>query len=257
MIPDPSSLVKGLIPRTNIVKYRHYNVNVPFVKKIVITFVYVQNGGHERKYVAPLCANIFPYPDGRKKVTHVQTVFCWSSKKMVFSKYKRVCACFLLTRPQIPHSRQGTPERKAQVLKSWHSQVPPDGWRDYINFKESRVRKTLECNSRGKTNYCWRTDAHRQWDDSLPTTLLTFREELLNFSMYYSVMLGRTFWGSGYCQVICYTDKMKRLQWAQKHIRDSFDSVIWTDKCTVQMESHRRFVCQKCGEVPWPKPRWG
>lgn len=38
-------------------------------------------------------------------------------------------------------------------------------------------------------------------------------------------------------------------------MNDSFDNVIWTDECTVQMESHRRFCCRKVGCAPKPKPR--
>ena len=51
--------------------------------------------------------------------------------------------------------------------------------------------------------------------------------------------LGWTFRGSAYCQLIRDANKVKRLQWAQEHRGDTFDDVIWTDECTVQMESHR------------------
>lgn len=67
--------------------------------------------------------------------------------------------------------------------------------------------------------------------------------------------LGWTFRGSAYCQLIRDANKVKRLQWTQEHRDDSFDDVIWTDECTVQMESHRRFACRKRGEAPRPKPR--
>ena len=68
--------------------------------------------------------------------------------------------------------------------------------------------------------------------------------------------LGRTFLGSAYCQHIHESNKVKRLAWARKHLHDSFDEVFWTDECTVQMESHRRFCCRKRGEAPRPKPRF-
>ena len=68
--------------------------------------------------------------------------------------------------------------------------------------------------------------------------------------------LGWTFRGSAYCQLIREANKVKRLAWAQEHLDDSFDSVIWTDECGVQMESHRRFACRKRGEAPRPKPRY-
>ena len=68
--------------------------------------------------------------------------------------------------------------------------------------------------------------------------------------------LGWTFRGSVYCQLIRDANKQKRLDWAQDNINNSFDDVIWTDECTVQLESHRRFCCRKRGETPKPKPRY-
>ena len=41
--------------------------------------------------------------------------------------------------------------------------------------------------------------------------------------------LGWTFRGSAYCQLIRQQNKVKRLQWAQEHLSDGFDNVIWTD----------------------------
>ena len=67
--------------------------------------------------------------------------------------------------------------------------------------------------------------------------------------------LGWTFRGSAYCQLIQEANKVKQLTWAQQHLSDSFDDIIYTDECTVQMESHRRFACRKRGEAPRPKPR--
>ena len=67
--------------------------------------------------------------------------------------------------------------------------------------------------------------------------------------------LGWTFRGSAYCQLIREANKVKRLTWVQQHLSDSFDNVVWTDECTVQMESHRRFACRKRREAPRPKPR--
>ena len=67
--------------------------------------------------------------------------------------------------------------------------------------------------------------------------------------------LGWTFRGSAYCQLIRESNKAKRLQWAQDHMQDNFDDVIWTDECSVQLETHKRFCCRKQGEAPRPKPR--
>ena len=68
--------------------------------------------------------------------------------------------------------------------------------------------------------------------------------------------LGWTFRGSAYCQLIRQQNKEKRLQWAQEHLSDGFDNVIWTDESSVQMETHRRFCCRKRGQPPKPKPRY-
>ena len=50
--------------------------------------------------------------------------------------------------------------------------------------------------------------------------------------------LGWTFRGSTYCQFIRQQNKVKRLQWAQEHLSDSFDNVIWTDAKRVQRSSN-------------------
>ena len=68
--------------------------------------------------------------------------------------------------------------------------------------------------------------------------------------------LGWTFRGSAYCQLIRDVNKVKRLAWATANLGETFDDVIWTDECTVQLESHRRFCCRKMGEPPKPKPRY-
>ena len=73
--------------------------------------------------------------------------------------------------------------------------------------------------------------------------------------------LGWTFRGSKYCQLIREVNKVKRLEWARQYMTESFDptvafnDVIWTDECSVQLESHRRFCCRKWGEPPKNKPR--
>ena len=70
----------------------------------------------------------------------------------------------------------------------------------------------------------------------------------------YRVSLGWTFRGSSYCQLIRDDNKIKRFEWAQKHVSDNFDDVIWSDECTVQLETHHWFACRK-GEPPKNKPR--
>ena len=60
--------------------------------------------------------------------------------------------------------------------------------------------------------------------------------------------LGWIFRGSAYCQLIREANKVKRLEWAQKHLqtvlRNEFTDVVCTDECTVMLECHRRFLLQ-------------
>ena len=39
------------------------------------------------------------------------------------------------------------------------------------------------------------------------------------------------------------------------NIGENFNNVIFTDECSIQSESHRRFCCRKRGEPPRNKPR--
>ena len=68
-------------------------------------------------------------------------------------------------------------------------------------------------------------------------------------------LLGWTFRGSAYCQLIRDVNKQKQLEFARNHRNDTFDNVIFTDECSVQLESHRRHCCRKQGEPPKNKPR--
>ena len=67
--------------------------------------------------------------------------------------------------------------------------------------------------------------------------------------------LGLTFRGSAYCQLIREANKQKRLDWVQKHLRDNFQNVIWTDEASIQLETHHKRCYRKKGETPKPKPR--
>ena len=67
--------------------------------------------------------------------------------------------------------------------------------------------------------------------------------------------LGWTFRGSAYCQLIQDANKIKRLDWAKANKNDEFENVVWTDECSIQMESHRRHCCRKIGEPPKNEPR--
>ena len=74
-------------------------------------------------------------------------------------------------------------------------------------------------------------------------------------SLHCRTSLGWTFSGSSHCQLIQEPNRVKWLEWARKHINNDFDDVIWTDECSVQLQTHRHFYCRKRGEVPMSKPR--
>ena len=42
-----------------------------------------------------------------------------------------------------------------------------------------------------------------------------------------------TFHGSRYCQLICNTNKEKKVQWAKDNLHSSFDDVVWTSEFTI------------------------
>ena len=70
--------------------------------------------------------------------------------------------------------------------------------------------------------------------------------------------LGWTFRGSAYCQLIRDVNKQKRLEWArtyQSEAENGFNNIIWSNECTVQLETHRKFCCRKQGKRPKNKPR--
>ena len=72
-------------------------------------------------------------------------------------------------------------------------------------------------------------------------------------------MLGWTFRGSKYCQLIRRQNKIKRFIWAcdkyNEALNNGFSDVIWSDETTVQLESHRRHSFRKKGEPATLKPR--
>ena len=103
-------------------------------------------------------------------------------------------------------------------------------------------------------------DAMREDDETTATQLQAM---LAGHQVYVSLAtivrnrqdLGWVYRGSAYCQLIRNANKEKRLTWAQDHLHDAFDDVIWSDETTVQLETHRRMCYRKEGEKPRPKPR--
>ena len=93
-------------------------------------------------------------------------------------------------------------------------------------------------------------DARMEADDE--TTAMQLQKMLLTNGFQLSPMtilssrakLGWTFCGSAYCQLIRDANKAKRLEWAREHLQASqqngFQDLVWTDECSVQLETHRR-----------------
>ena len=103
---------------------------------------------------------------------------------------------------------------------------------------------------------------HRKREDDKTTAhqihfLLTSQGYRISCStvLHCQTSLGWTFRGSSYCQLIREANKAKRLALAQHHLQDTFDDVVWTDECSVQLETHKQFCCRKNGEPPQLKPR--
>ena len=69
--------------------------------------------------------------------------------------------------------------------------------------------------------------------------------------------LGWTFRGNTYCQLIHEANKEKRLlALAGVNLALDWDDVVWTDECTVQLETHWRFCYCKSEQRPKNKPRY-
>ncbi|KAK3091711.1 hypothetical protein FSP39_022081 [Pinctada imbricata] len=67
--------------------------------------------------------------------------------------------------------------------------------------------------------------------------------------------LGWTLRGTRYCQLIREANKPKRVQWANDHIGDSFEDVIWTDETSVWLEQHATRCYRRRGVLPKRKPK--
>ena len=68
-------------------------------------------------------------------------------------------------------------------------------------------------------------------------------------------ILGWTFHGSRYCQMIRRKNKEKRLTWATENMGNDFEDVVWSDESMIQLENHRTFSYRKVGAPPKRKPK--
>ena len=84
--------------------------------------------------------------------------------------------------------------------------------------------------------------------EQLHVLLMSCRFRISRKTIFYCrADLGWTFRGSAYCQLIRKSNKAKPLQWARDHTQDAFENVIWTNECSVQLETHKKFCCRKQG----------
>ena len=60
-----------------------------------------------------------------------------------------------------------------------------------------------------------------------------------------------------YCQLIHEANRLKRLTWCEERTAagDTFDDVIWFDKSSVVLDSHRKICYRNKGQPPKNKPR--
>ena len=56
-------------------------------------------------------------------------------------------------------------------------------------------------------------------------------------------ILGWTFHGSRYCQIIRTQNKEKRMEWACENLHKNFENIVWTDESMIQLENHCTFFC--------------
>ncbi len=176
-----------------------------------------------------------------------------AAEKMVFSSYKKQRILFyyfqgyrppttvkLLQEERLTSSRQGVLKFLKQHLASGciarapGSGRPSKATEEIKAFVEAQMRIDDETTAYQLHNLL----KNRGFDISMRTILRC------------RTALGWTFRGSSYCQLIRVANKEKRLAWAQQHLTDTFETVVWTDECTVQLESHHRFCCRKRGEPP-------
>ncbi len=104
-------------------------------------------------------------------------------------------------------------------------------------------------------------EGQMQFDDEMTTYLLHQLLVSKGFNISLRTVLrcrtslGWTLCRSAYCQLIREVNKAKWLQWAIVNQDLNFDDVVWMDKCTVHLESHRRFCSRKVRQRPKNKPR--
>ena len=216
----------------------------------------MQNGRRERTCTSASTCERNPISGQPKKpVTprcRIQIVFLWKCEKMVFSDYKKQRVLALASQGL----KAPTIARELHKENLMCSRVAVYKFLRKYEETGSISRRVGSGRPSKETAEIKRTveEQMRKDDETTAYQLHCLLSEKgysisLRTILRCRMSLGWTFRGSVYCQLIHNANKVKRLQWAQEHRGDSFDDVIWTDECTVQLESHRRFACQKRGEA--------
>ena len=131
---------------------------------------------------------------------------------------------------------------------SEHTQIAEEVLRNWQRDVSSRPLKVSETVDRVVE------DQMRQDNETtasnLPKILVNKGFDLSFCTVLHSrITLGWTYRGSSFCQLICESNKAKRLQFAIANLHDSFEDVIVMDECSVQLKIHRHyFFCRKKSE---------
>ncbi len=141
--------------------------------------------------------------------------------------------CLVTGRPCICEQKHGVPlleevrgdrihRSKARFREAYENHA----W----NHVYSRAADAATCRRR---NYC-RTTPEIAGRSGHPLSLKTI--------LCSRTMLGWTFRGNAYCQLIRHAKKQKRLDWAKQYKNEAanngFKDIIWTDESSIQLESH-------------------
>ena len=124
------------------------------------------------------------------------------------------------------------PKKRAKILKEEH-----------LQFINESMEKNDELTSKDLTN-----ELLKEWPD-LSVSVRTVRRSRWN--------LGWRATRPNYCQLVREANKKKRLDWCKDRLSENeqFGNVIFTDECSVQLDSHGRLCFRKKNEPRKLKPK--
>ena len=123
-------------------------------------------------------------------------------------------------------------------------------WRFWVHYRKNKTTKSLPRTGR-PTKLTERVqeliEQKMQSDDetTVKELALLIRSEFVSLRTVLKgrKLLGWTSRGAAYSQLFRQQNKEKRLKWARENLHNDFTDVVWSDKTTVQLETHRRFCC--------------